>query len=146
MELFSYCINNLHMYRTLYQGLYLGSADTVVPLWWWCPGNGAAVGDNRGPQSLSPPFAVLSGLQGVKANVPFPLNLLNHGRDNPHYKSRCGDTGSPQTATIPLSFTPWFSLYFRLTWKWKNQRRRRTQRSGWRFIISPRGAHSFWPW
>ena len=38
-----------------------------------------------------------------------------------------------------------FSVYFRLMWKWKNQRRRRTRPSHLRFIISSGGAHSFWP-
>ena len=37
------------------------------------------------------------------------------------------------------------SVYFRLMWKWKNQRRRRTWRSRLRFLISSGSAHSFFP-
>ena len=37
------------------------------------------------------------------------------------------------------------SVYFRLIWMWKNQRRRRTQRGCLRFIISSGGSHSFRP-
>ena len=37
------------------------------------------------------------------------------------------------------------SVYFRLMRKWKNQRCRRTQHSGLRFIISSGGAHIFSP-
>ena len=33
--------------------------------------------------------ALKSGLQGVKAKVPFPKFLLNLGRDNPNYKYHC---------------------------------------------------------
>ena len=45
-----------------------------------------------GQQSLLLHVAVQLGLQGVKAKVHFPQFLLNHGRDNPHYESCCGNT------------------------------------------------------
>ena len=50
--------------------------------------------------------AVQYGLQGVRAIVPFPQLLLNHGRDNPHYESCCG----PETSENPTQsslFTKW---------------------------------------
>ena len=47
-------------------------------------------------------------------------------------------------AIIPFSSMWRFSLYYRLMWKWKNQRRQRTRPSRLRFIISSGGAHSFW--
>ena len=45
--------------------------------------------------------AVQSGLQEVKAKVPFPQFLPHHGRGNPHYECRCGSTrDGSTTATL----------------------------------------------
>ncbi|CAL8403955.1 unnamed protein product [Boreogadus saida] len=84
----------------------IGARDCLPPK----PRCRAAAVDSRGggaPALVSPGSSMSRfnlDFQGVKAKVPLPqFLLLNHGRDNHHYESRCGSTGSLQTATSPFS-------------------------------------------
>ena len=59
---------------------YLGSLLRVAgSRRWYLDSERRTVGDNPGQYSFLLHVVVQSGLQGVKAKVPFPQFLLNHG-------------------------------------------------------------------
>ena len=74
----------------------------------------------REPAFGNKPFllhvAFQSGLQRVKAKVPFPQFLLHHGRDNPHHESL-----GLLVSEVPESENPTQSLRFRMSEKKKNE-------------------------
>ena len=83
----------------------------------------------------------------TRRRLPRDRRCLRSGGPRWRWRSavRCSEETIPGNNSFLLHVAVQSVGYFRLMWKWKNQRRRRTRPSHLRFIISSRGAHSFWP-